>query len=323
MRYGLFFIPLGLQILLTGALVAQQSSVSETTSVDVNGQRVVEGGEILRTKSPDGTVITETHQSINGRTVPMRRIEERILRDDASGRLVERLIRDFDPQGNPTPLVKETVEEQKRYDGGSTTKTTTARGDINGGMQVTERTTTETHPTSSGETSQTVVERQSSDGLRPVEKREETVVKQAGGYQSETITYRSDGNGGFRPAVRQTTQHSEQNGESSDNSAEYEPDGTGQLNLRAQTVTKTVTRSDGSKNEIVEIYGRNVEGTASGDSGLKLKEQQTIETTPGPNNTVVQTLSVRRTTIADPKTLGPSRQVSQTVCQGDCKPDKK
>jgi hypothetical protein len=322
-RFGLCFIALGLQILATGALVAQQSSVSETTSIDVNGHRVVEGGEISRTKSADGTVITETRQSINGRTVPMRRIEERVVRNDASGRVVERVIRDYDPQGNPTPLVKETVEEQKRYDGSSSTKTTTSRGDINGGMQVTERTTTETRPTSSGESSQTVVERQSSDGLRPVEKREETVVKQAGGYQSETVTYRDDGNGGFRPAVRQTTQHSEQNGDSSDNSAVYEPDGTGQLQLHSQTVTKTVTRSDGSKDSVIEIYGRNVEGTASGDSGLKLKEQQTIETTPGPNNTMVQTLSVRRTSIADPKTLGPSRQVSQTVCQGDCKPDKK
>jgi hypothetical protein len=191
-------------------------------------------------------------------------------------------------------------------------------------MQVVERTTTETHASSSGQTSQTVVERPSSDGLRAVEKRDETTVKDAsGGYQSEAVTYRADGNGGFRPAVREVTQHSEQNGQSADNVAEYEPDGTGSLQLHAQTVTKTVRRSDGSQDAVVQIYGRNVAGTASGDSGLKLQEQQNIETAPGPNNTVVQTLSVRRTSIADPTTLGPSRQISQTVCRGDCQPDKK
>jgi hypothetical protein len=71
----------------------------------------------------------------------------------------------------------------------------------------------------------------------------------------------------------------------------------------------------------VNIYGRNVPGTVS-DSGLKLQEQQVIETTPGPNHTVVQTLSVRRPTVSDPQSLGPARQLSETVCQGDCKPAK-
>jgi len=55
---------------------------------------------------------------------------------------------------------------------------------------------------------------------------------------------------------------------------------------------------------------------------MKLQEQQVIETAPGPNNTLVQTVSVRRPSISDPQTLGPARQLSQTVCQGDCKPEK-
>ena len=291
--------------------------------MDVNGHTVAEGTEVTQTKSANGSVTTETRQSINGRSVTLERIEERVVRNDASGKVTERIIHLYDPQGNPTPPIKETVEEQKRSDGSTTVQSTTARGDINGNMQVTERTTTESHPSGSGETSQTVVERPSADGLRPVEKREEVVVKQGKAYQSDVTTYRADGNGGFYTAVRETTVHTEQNAQASDNTAEYEVGSNGQLQLHSQTVTQTVTRPDGSKDSVVEIYGRNVPGTVSGnDSGLKLQEQQTIETAPGPNNTVVQTLSVRRTSIADPQTLGPSRQISQTVCQGDCKPKK-
>jgi hypothetical protein len=317
-RYCLFFL-----LVSAASLAAQQSNVSSTTGVDINGNRVADGPAISQTKSATGSVTTETRQSINGGSVPMERVEEHVLRDDASGRVVERLIRRYDPQGNPMPSVKETIEEQKRADGSSTIQSTTYRGDINGNMQVIERTTTDSHPNSSGETSETIVQRPSADGLRTVEKRDAVLVKQANGYQSETTTYRNDGNGGFYTAVRQTTEHTEQNSQSSDSSAEYESAPNGQLQLHSQTVTETVTRPDGSKDVVVNIYGRSVPGTVTAsDSPLKLQEQQVIETAPGPNNTLVQTLSVRRPTVSDPQTLGPARQLSQTVCQGDCKPQK-
>jgi hypothetical protein len=221
------------------------------------------------------------------------------------------------------PSVRETIEEQKRPDGSSTIQSTTYRGDINGNTQVAEKTTTDTRPTGSGESSETIVQRATADGLQTVEKRDQVVLKQAGGYQSESTIYRSDGNGGFFTAVRQNSEHTEQNSQSSDSSAEYERGPNGDLQLHSQTVTKTVTRPDGSKDAVVEVYGRNVPGTVSGnDSGLKLQEQQVIETAPGPNNTMVQTVSVRRPSVSDPGTLGPARQISETVCQGDCKPEK-
>jgi hypothetical protein len=304
-------------------LAAQQSSVSETSSVDINGNRVTDGPVISQTKSATSSVTTESRQSINGRSVPAEQVEVHVLRDDASGKVTERIIRPYDPQGNPMPSVRETVEEQKRPDGSSTIQSTTYRGDINGNMQIAEKTITESHSTGSGQTLETIVQRSTADGLQTVEKRDEVVVKQPSGYQSESTTYRRDGSGGFYTAVRQTTEHTEQNSQSSDNSAEYEIGPNGQLELHSQTVTKTVARPDGSKDAVVEIYGRNVPGTVSGsDSGLKLQEQQVIETAPGPNNTVVQTLSVRRPTVSDPQTLGPPRQISETVCQGDCKPQK-
>jgi hypothetical protein len=305
------------------SLTAQQSTVSDSTQIDVNGNRASDGPVISRTKSATGSVTTESHQSINGRSVPLEQVEERVLRDDAAGKVTERMIRRFDPQGNPMPAVRETIEEQKRPDGSSTIQSTTYRGDINGNQQIAEKVTTDSHPSGSGETSQTIVQRPTADGLTTVEKRDAVVVKQASGYQSETTTYRSDGNGGFFTAVRQTAEHTVQGSEASDSSAEYERGPNGDLQLHGQTVTKTVTRPDGSKDAVVDIFSRSVPGTVTGnESGLKLQEQQVIETAPGPNNTLVQTVSVRRPSISDPQTLGPARQLSQTVCQGDCKPDK-
>lgn len=299
---------------------AQQSNVSSSTTVDINGNRVSDGPVISETRSADGSQTTLTTQSINGRKVPMEQVEERVLRNDASGKVTERIIRRYDPQGNPMPPVRQTIEELKRPDGSSSTQSTTYQSDINGNMQIAEKSVTDTQKNASGETSETVVERPTSNGLEPVEKKSQLISKQGANYQAENTTYRRDGNGGFYTAVRQTTTHTVQGSEASDNSAEYERGSNGELQLHGQTVTKTVTKPDGTKDAVVDIYSREVPGTVSGnESGLKLQEEQTIENTPGPGNTVVQTLSVRRPTISDTGTLGPARQLSQTVCKGDCK----
>lgn len=309
--------------LLAGALCAQQASVTSTTSVDINGHRVSDGPQVIRTQSPTGSVTTETLQSINGRMVPLERVEERIVRDDASGRVVERLIRRYDPQGNPTQPVKETIDEQKRPDGSSTVQTTTYRGDVNGSMQLVERSVAEAHKGDSRESVETVIQRPTVNGsVETIEKRSSVKTKQpGGGYQEETETQRKSSNGGFYTAVRQTTEHSVQGSQATDNTAEYEVGATGQLQLHGQTVSKAVTRPDGSKDVVLDIFGRNVPGTVdSGNSGLKLQEQQIIQRTPGPGGTVTETVSVRRPTVSDPNKLGPERQLSQTVCKGDCNP---
>lgn len=303
--------------------MAQQSSVSSASSVDVNGSVVADGPTISQSKSGNGSQTVVTTQSINGRTVPMEQVEERIVRNDSSGKLTERIIHRYDPQGNPLPPARETIEEQKRPDGSSTIQSTTYRTDINGNMQMVEKSVTDTQKNGSGETSETVIQRPTVNGFATVEKQSNVVSKQGKDFQAESITYRSDGNGGFYPAVRQTTEHKVQGSEISDNSAEYEKGPNGELQLHGQTVSKTVTRPDGSKDAVVDVYSRDVPGTVSGnESGLKLQEQQMIESKPGAGNTMVETLSVRRPTISDPGTLGPPRQLSQTVCKGDCKPPK-
>jgi len=306
-------------------LAAQKSSETSTTSVDINGHRIPEGPQVSQTSSDGKTQTTETMQSINGRMVPLERVEERVVRQDSSGRVVERVVRRYDPQGNPTPAIKQTIVEQKLADGGSSVSTSTFRGDINGGMQLIEKSMTESRKSDSTETSKTVIQRPGvNGGLEAAEKIEEVMVKRPNGYESESTTYRNDGNGGFYTAVRRTDEHTQQGEQSTDNTAEYEKGPTGSLELHSQSVTNTVTRADGSQDTTVDIFGRNVPGTVDGaNARLQLSERQHIEKAPGPNQTVVQTLSVQRPSVSDPGRLGAERQISQTVCKGDCNKEKK
>ena len=300
------------------ALCGQQSSLTTSSSVDINGRRVAEGPGVIRTKNNGQTETTEILQSVNGRSVPIERVEEHIIREDSSGRLVERIIRRFDQTGNPTVPVKETIEETKRPDGSSTKQVSTYRGDINGGMQLIERSMTETRVNGSTENAETLIQRPTVNGsVETVEKQSSTKVKQGNSYQEESTTYRRDGNGSFAAAVRRTTEHSEQGPQSSDNTAEYERGSSGQLQLHSQKVTKTVTAADGSKDVVVDIFGQNVPGTVD-PGGLKLQEQQLIQKKQGPNETITETLSVRRPSVSDPGMLGPVRQISETVCRGKC-----
>lgn len=299
------------------ALSAQDSSVRTTTSVDVNGNRVIDGPQVDQTKSRNAIETTERMQSINGRMVPIERVDERILRDDANGRVTERLIHRFDATGNPTTPLKEVIEEQKRPDGSSTTQTTRYQNDINGSQQIVQKSITDTRKSGSSETSSTELLRPVDGSLQTVEKKETVRVKEGNGYREEDTTYRRDGNGGFGVAIRQTKEHKEQGGQASDNTAEYEigPDGT--LQLHNQSVATTVTRPDGSKDSVVNLFGRSAPGTVDSDGKLKLFEQQIVEQKQRPGGSV-ETLSVRRPSVSDPNTLGPTQQISETTCKGKC-----
>jgi hypothetical protein len=297
--------------------------VSATTAADINGHRVQEGPQLVRSTSPGGSETTERLQSINGRLVPIERVEEKVVREDAAGRVVERIIRRYDPQGNPTTPIKETVEEQKRPDGSSTVQTTTYRGDINGGMQLFQKSVTESRKSGSRETAETTIQRPTLNGsLDTVERQSDTTVKDAaGGYQKETVTYRKSVDGGLYAAVRKSIEHVQKGPQATEKTAEYEIGPSGQLELHGQTVSRTVELPDGSKDIVTDLYGKNVPGTVNaGGSALKLQEEQVIERKRGPNDSVVETVDVRRPSVSDPTTLGPARQLSETVCRGNCKP---
>ena len=295
--------------------------MSTHKTVDINGHRVGEGPDLVQHKSAKGSETTEIMRSVNGRMVPLQRIEERILRDDANGRLVERIIRRYDQTGNPDMPVKETIDEQKRPDGSSTTQTTTYRTDLNGHPELIEKSITEVRTSGATETKDTVIQRPSLNGsLDAVEKQSTVTVKDASGYRAETTKSLRAQNGGFYVAVKQSTEHTEQGSQATDNTVEYEIGFEGRLEMHTQTVTKTVKQPDGSKDVEVDVFGRHVPGTVEANAAGKLKlfEQQLIEKKKAPDGAVVETLSVRRPSMSDPKILGPARQLSETVCRGKC-----
>ena len=170
-------------VVFASLALSQETSVSTHRSVDINGHRVVDGPDIVQTKSPTGSQTTEITQSINGRTAPLERREERVLRDDASGRVVETLIRTYDLAGNPTPPSKQLLEESRHLDGSSTIQTAIYRADINGGqMQLLKKTITDVHKSVSSETSETLLQRPSINGsLETVEKQTTVTTNQPGG----------------------------------------------------------------------------------------------------------------------------------------------
>jgi hypothetical protein len=290
--------------------------------VDINGHRVQDGPQVVVTQAPDGSQTTFKMQSVNGRSVPIERVEEKVVRDDASGRVVERYIRRYDPEGNPTPPERQTIEQQKRADGSSTTIATIYRGDINGAMQLAQKSVTEVSKSGSEERAATLVQRPTINGsLGTVEKQSTVKVADGKDFRQESTTYRVGGSGGFYAAIRSVTEHKQQGSETQENTVEYEADPSGPLQIHSQTVSKTVTAADGSADTVLNIYTTGVPGVVNASSApLKLQEQQILQSQKGPNNTVTETLSVRRPTVNDPNTLGPVHQLSQTVCQGACKP---
>ena len=294
-----------------------QEAVTRTNSArDLNGT-AVEGPSVLERKSPGAVERTEKRQSINGRLAPAETVEERVLRDDSSGRLIERVVKRFDPAGNPLPVEKTTIEETKRASG-LTVRTTTRRADLNGNMAVAERSQTDVEKTGARETSETVTERLSlNGGFEPVEKR--SVVKEGSGesFQENTVVFRK-GENGFVPALRVVTQHSSRSNGSTDEQARYEPGSSGQMELRSQTVSRATKQPDGSESRQVDRFGVAVAGTVSAaGSGMRLQERELVErrkTAAG----LIEIVRVQRPTVSDPGVLGPARVISETECRGKC-----
>ena len=88
-----------------GALMAQQaSSQAGGWMIDANGQRV-EGPRYTVVESPTGSQRVEAARSINGRMVTIQATEDRVIRNDAQGKVVERTIRMYDANGWPSSFV--------------------------------------------------------------------------------------------------------------------------------------------------------------------------------------------------------------------------
>ena len=306
------------------ALVAAQDSTRTlaTYTYDVHGRRVLAATAGSSTGS-GGSFRAETLQSVNGRTVPLEAVEEKVISEGPEGKVIERLVRRYDANGRPGQSEKIRIEERKDTSGTMTVVTTVYDSDLNGRYALRERGTART--AKSGEVVQleTVIERPNLSGaLDLFEKRQGVQTGTADNQLTEVTVYRRDTNGGLLQAERLTSQTVVENGQTTQTSATYNTNSTGKLELADQRISKIQKNPDGSEVEVVSIYGGNLPARAADgySKGAALREQQIIERKLGPGDSLVETFSVRRPNL-ESGTLGPVQKISETVCTGKCQPE--
>ncbi len=299
-------------LLLAFPAFAQQTNVSYST--DLNGRPREEG---VSTVSVNGNVTTKTDltRTVDGRLVPWESVEERVVSDDANGRVVERIIRRYSQDGRPSPPEKQQVQERKNADGTVSATTTTFEGDLNGSFRLAARVVSEA--SKSGDTTNTVttVERQTVNGsFEVVEKRQRTADDAT---QQETVL-RPDPQGRLRESARSTTESKEANGERLENTANYEIGYDGKLVLHSQSVARIRKNADGSETKEVDLY-RRLPGRADPTATPALEERQVIEQSRS-GNQLTETIYVQRPSINDPKRLGALTKLQERTCTGEnCK----
>jgi hypothetical protein len=289
-------------LLALSAACAQQSNIS-TQTYDING-RPVSGVSSIRSGNSSSKVTRDS----NGRAVPIESVEDRVISDTGGVKIVERIVKRYDPNGNPGPPERVRIEEHKESDGTVRTLTTVSRGDVNGAFRVAERATTVTRSTGDRTESTTSIERPTLNGsMDLVEKTDQTIVASGAKTTENVSTLRRDTNGRLSEFAKKTREAVTSNGQTSENTAEYETASTGQMRLMRQStaqVEPTGTRQ-------VTVYLPDAEGK------MTLSQQQVIQKTETPNGTVEST-TVRFAQPSDPGKLGPARKVEETVCTGDC-----
>jgi hypothetical protein len=303
------------------ALAASAQSTSATYTKDLNGNRV-EGKQISTSANGDRT---ERYQSINGRQVPVEQVTERVVSQDANGKVTERIVQKFDPTGRPALTERVMIEEHKLPDGGSTVRETTYRNDTNGSSRETERKTTETRVNGSTATSSTVIDRPGMSGtFETVEKRSAVTDGPAENQRTTESVYSRSLSGGFQETVRAVKTASKVNDTLKETTATYEPGLNGQLQLDSQTESTSHKQPDGTEVIQRDVFAQTVSGNVQGSTGaLRVKEEQVIQRRTNPDGSVAETVSVRRPAVSDPNRLGDLQKVSETLCKGKCQPDPK
>jgi hypothetical protein len=283
--------------------VAAWGQESKTYVYDVNGNRSVDT-EVREVKTQNGKTLVQSVPSMNGGVALNEQVEERVLENTGSSRVVERVI-----TSGSGERVKVRIEEKKQGDGSSTVSTTRYRDDGNGSLEVAERSV----QNSRDGLTETVIERPEMDGsLAVVEKQSGTTRKVGAATEQTVITYRKDAGGSFAEAVREVSLRAEKNGVASETTEQYLE---GQPNGRTVSITRKA--ADGSEVKEISVYGMTAAGQPVSDQP-QLREQRRIERRPASGNATVETLSIRRPALDDTRQLGQYEVVSQKVCTG-CK----
>ena len=290
-------------LLLAASAWAQQSSIA-TRTYDLNGRPVE--GVLSKQSNGSGAQITG---DVNGRTVPIESVEERVISDSGGVKIVERIIRRHDQNGRPGPAERVRIEERKEPDGSTRVSTTVSRGDLNGNFQVAERAVTSTRVSGGRTESSTLVERPTPNGaMEAVERREVASTTSGAKTAEEVVTYQRDANGRMTPVTKLVREAVSSGGVVNENIAEYESASTGEMRIRQQSTARvepTGTRE-------VTVYQPDAQGQ------LRLFQHQSIEKTKTPTG-ATETVSVRMPLPSDPAKLGPARKVEERVCTGECR----
>ncbi len=307
---------LSILVLSFCAFAQPQQSVTGSQSPDLNGGFSNSGYTVAASKTKTSTAKTEYAPNANGSLVPRETVTEKVLREDANGRVVERLVVRHDQDGNPGPPEKMVIEEKKS---GNTVivNTMVFRGDINGNMQPAERTVSHTVTQGAVTTTDTTVERLGLDGmLTPTEKVSSTTIQQSRTQQLQTVSklYR-DASGNYYEGTKDTVEkQTNPDGQVIENRAQY-VEGL----LTEQAVAKTVPGVNGAATTTVDVYSIHGSGTNVNSGGkMALKEQQQVIVQTGAGGQITQTVVTRKPTVSEPGRLGPAQVLSKSVCQGSC-----
>ena len=305
-------------VFATGLAAAQSSTT--TYMKDLNGNRA--DGQSFSTNANGER--TERYQSINGRQVPLEQTVDRVISQDANGKVTERIVRKFDSNGQPASTERVMIEESKLPGGSSTVRETTYRSDINGTQREAERRTIETRVDGSTTTANTVIDRPTLNGsLETIEKRSAVTDGPADNQHTTESVYRRAVSGGFQEALRTVKTASKVNDATKETTANYEPGIDGQLQLASQSDSTTTKQPDGTQVTQTDLFAKTVAGNVQDSSGrMRVKEEQVVQRRTNPDGSVVETFSVRRPSVSDPNRLGDLQKLSETVCKGKCAPDQ-
>lgn len=304
-----------------GAGLAQTATEQETYYVyDLNGRRVPAGWSVERTAAPGESKTVEKAVSVNGRTVPRLEIQEKVIQANASGKIIERTITRYDPNGVPGSPERVRVEETPEAGGGARIVETVWRADINGRFQLTERSVSEVRKEGERELSSTSVARPTLNGtLETVERIDGERRKTSEGVETQTSTYRRDASGRYYEAVRQISRTTKVGDQELSTWDQYLVRGS-QLALDGRTVSRTVKTPDGAQLTEVDIYRADVPGRPAEPGHPALLERQAIQKTKREDGAVVESILVRRASPNDPGKLGKPEKIGERVCTGKCTP---
>jgi hypothetical protein len=314
--------PVLLLVLVLSLIAALAGQSSTTTAIkDLNGNRT-EGPSVSTSATGERT---ERFQSINGRQVPLEQMVDRVVREDATGKVTERIVKKFDSNGQPVATERVMIEESKLPGGGSTVRETTYRSDVNGSLREAERKTTETRVAGSTTTASTVVDRPTMNGaFQTVEKRSAVTDGPADNQHTTESVYQRDLSGGFQERLRTVKTASKLDAAARETTANYEPGMNGQLQLASQSDSTTSKLADGTQVTKTDLFAKTVAGNVQDSTGaMRVKEEQIVQRRTNPDGSIVETLSVRRPSVSDPNRLGDLQKLSETVCKGKCQPDAK